>query len=255
MLPALIGGGLSLLGTFLGNQQRTEGQNKEIELQKEFAQNGLRWKIEDAERAGIHPLAALGATGASYSPVGLGGNDTAAGFSAAGDSIARAVDATRTTGEKAGAYQKTVQDLTLQRMGLENELLGSQIAQIRQGGMRPSFPTGTPIDDAIPASLIESKPMERHGWDGSNREPGAIPDVGWAKTATGYTPIRSQDMTQRLEDDAIGTILWHMRNNVAPQFGFADPPFPPGLDRQNFKWNSFANEWQRIERKSTGGGF
>lgn len=29
-------------------------------IQKEFAQNGVRWKVEDARRAGIHPLAALG---------------------------------------------------------------------------------------------------------------------------------------------------------------------------------------------------
>lgn len=142
MLPALIGAGASLLGTFLGNQQREAGQNKEIELQKEFAQHGLRWKIEDAERAGVHPLAALGATGASYSPVGLGQNDTAAGFSAAGDSVARAVDATRTKSERAG-YDATVQRLTLTRMGLENDLLASQIAQINQAGRGPPFPMST----------------------------------------------------------------------------------------------------------------
>jgi len=144
MLPALIGAGASLLGTFFGNQQRAEGQNREIELQKEFAQNGLRWKIEDAERAGIHPLAALGATGASYSPVGLGANDTAAGFSAAGDSFSRAIDATRTSGERATAYDQTVQKLSLTRMGLENELLASQIAQVRQAGHNPPFPSGSP---------------------------------------------------------------------------------------------------------------
>ena len=143
MLPALIGAGASLLGTFLGNQQREAGQNKEIELQKEFAQHGLRWKIEDAERAGIHPLAALGATGASYSPVGLGSNDTAAGFSAAGDTFSRAIDATRTQSERATAYDQTVQRLTLTRMGLENDLLASQIAQVRQAGHNPPFPSGS----------------------------------------------------------------------------------------------------------------
>lgn len=144
VLPALIAAGAALGGTMLANSQREAGQKREIELQKEFAQNGLRWKIEDAERAGVHPLAALGATGASYSPVGLGQNDTAAGFSAAGDNFARAIDATRTQGERASAYEKTVQGLTLTRMGLENELLASQIATVRGAGRSPPFPTSTP---------------------------------------------------------------------------------------------------------------
>lgn len=143
LLGGLASGVMSLFGQSEANRQRTEGQNKEIELQKEFAQNGLRWKIEDAERAGVHPLAALGASGASYSPVGLGQNDTAAGFAAAGDSFHRAIDATATAGERATAYDKQVQGLQLTRMGLENELLMSQIAQINQAGRGPPFPVSS----------------------------------------------------------------------------------------------------------------
>ena len=40
--------------------------------QKEFAQNGIRWKVEDAKAAGIHPLFALGAQGATFSPISVG---------------------------------------------------------------------------------------------------------------------------------------------------------------------------------------
>jgi len=42
--------------------------NQNIQLQKDFAQHGIRWRVEDAKAAGIHPLAAVGAAGASYSP-------------------------------------------------------------------------------------------------------------------------------------------------------------------------------------------
>lgn len=35
--------------------------------QREFAQNGIQWKVEDAKKAGIHPLYALGASTASPS--------------------------------------------------------------------------------------------------------------------------------------------------------------------------------------------
>lgn len=38
-------------------------------LQREFAQNSIQWKIEDAKRAGINPYYALGASGYSASPV------------------------------------------------------------------------------------------------------------------------------------------------------------------------------------------
>lgn len=37
-------------------------------LQREFAQMGIRWKVEDAEAAGLHPLYALGGAGAAYAP-------------------------------------------------------------------------------------------------------------------------------------------------------------------------------------------
>lgn len=41
---------------------------EQLGYQKEFAQKGIRWKTEDAKQAGLHPLAALGTMGASYSP-------------------------------------------------------------------------------------------------------------------------------------------------------------------------------------------
>lgn len=139
--PALAAGA-SLIGGMLGNRQREEGQAKELAAQKEFAQQGLRWRVEDAKAAGIHPVYALGFNGPTYSPVGLGSNDTAASFSDAGQSISRAVDATRTGSERVLAYEEATRGLSLDRMELENQLLRSQIAQIQQQGSRPPFPGG-----------------------------------------------------------------------------------------------------------------
>lgn len=138
-LAPLISGAASVVGGLLGNQQKKEGQEREIELQKEFAQNGLRWKVEDAQRAGVHPLAALGATGAAYSPVGLGDNDTAASFSAAGQDFSRAIDATRTAPEKAGVLGGKMAALSLERASLENDLLRAQILDITRP-RTPPFP-------------------------------------------------------------------------------------------------------------------
>ena len=58
----------SIAGGILGanSAQNVAGMN--YKAQKEFAQNGIRWKVEDAKRAGIHPLYALGASTQGYSP-------------------------------------------------------------------------------------------------------------------------------------------------------------------------------------------
>lgn len=45
---------------------RTAASNEA--LQREFAQMGIRWRVEDAKAAGLHPLYALGGSGAAYAP-------------------------------------------------------------------------------------------------------------------------------------------------------------------------------------------
>lgn len=201
MLPALISAGASLLGGFLGNQQKTEGQNREIELQKEFAQNGLRWKIDDAKAAGIHPLAALGATGAAYSPVGLGDNDTAASFASAGQDFSRAIDATRTAPEQAGAYGKKIEALTLDRMGLENQLLRAQILDIT-APRRPPFP-------------MADSGYEMPGQPGSGLKVAGLP----VKKDTGFSD--AQDVEDRYGDIVqmiygIPTLAADLHNSLPP---------------------------------------
>lgn len=132
ILGAIGGIAGSLLGGLFGNKQAEE----QAELQREFAQNGIRWKVEDAKAAGIHPLYALGAQTTAYSPVSVGAPDFATG----GQNLGSAIDAMRTPAEKADGYEKTVKDLTLQKMGLENEVLASQIRMLNQPGRGPGMP-------------------------------------------------------------------------------------------------------------------
>lgn len=51
-------------------------QEKNIALQREFAQHGVRWRVEDARQAGIHPMYALSGGGAAFAPnpIVMGGN-------------------------------------------------------------------------------------------------------------------------------------------------------------------------------------
>lgn len=74
--------GASLIGSVLGFASAKSGQqlqaniNREnLQNAREFAQNSIQWKVEDAKKAGIHPLAALG-TQSAYAPSSYAGGDS-----------------------------------------------------------------------------------------------------------------------------------------------------------------------------------
>lgn len=139
MVLPLLAAAIPAIGSIVGGLMAESGKRKEMAAQKEFAQHGVRWKVEDARAAGIHPALAMGASTASFQPVGLG-TGIAEGLSGASQDIGRAIDATRTLPEKIDAYTQATQALTLNRMGLENELLASQIRKLNTAGLPPSFP-------------------------------------------------------------------------------------------------------------------
>lgn len=224
MLGSLIAGGASLLGGLLGRDDASDAAAKNARMQKEFAQQGIRWKVADAKAAGIHPLAALGAPTTSFAPVNVGaGSHIAQGLASAGQDISRGIEATRTNSERLDAYTKTIQDLNIQRMGLENDLLSSQIAKIHQAGIPPAMPSTSDrllIEGQGNSPLIKSNAQQRtiSAPEAGSQEPGAITDTGYARTPTGWAPVMSKDVKDRLEEDFLGMLAWNVRNRLAPSF-------------------------------------
>lgn len=133
ILEAIAGVAGGVLDKIFGDDQAKE----QAKLQKQFAQHGIRWKVNDAKKAGIHPLYALGANTVSYQPVSVGTD-----FASMGQNLGRAIDAGRTGVEKGDAFERTAQALTLQKMGLENDLLASQLRTVNQPGHPPTRPGG-----------------------------------------------------------------------------------------------------------------
>lgn len=127
---------------FSGNAQRESSERmaqQNIALQREFAQNGIQWKVADARAAGIHPQFALGANTVSYAPVSLGDSGSEH-FSRAGQDIGRAIAATSTKEGRDSNFQAVANKLALEKGGLENELLRTQISRIKQQ-IGPSVPS------------------------------------------------------------------------------------------------------------------
>ena len=60
---------LDALGSVVSGLFGKSEADKNIKYQKQFAQHGIRWKVEDAKAAGLHPLYALGANTHSFTPV------------------------------------------------------------------------------------------------------------------------------------------------------------------------------------------
>lgn len=220
-LDGALGGAIGAVGSLIGGgvsaSQSKANSRLNYEAQKEFAQNGIRWRVEDAKRAGIHPLYALGANTASFSPVqGYGGDfGVSDAFANFGQGIDRAVQAkmTRQERDREDARQEMQDVFTLARFQADQRyqdaqvrLIDSEIARNRIASMVslkyaariPPMP-GSPTllsgqGDALPVGTKEAP-----YWDNS------IPQMGFSHDASGklIDIIPSDPYAQRTEDKLI----------------------------------------------------
>lgn len=248
MLGSIISAGAGIIGGLLGKKSsdKATAATKEmaaanIAHQKEFAQHGIRWRVDDARAAGIHPIYALGASTPSFAPVSAafsGDTSLPNALASAGQDIGRAVNATRSQGERMTAFTKTAQALTLEKMSLENEVLRSEVAsKVGRLVQQSNPPMPSPADSWLipghPQSgpLVTNKPLERTPGDprAPGQEGGAITDVGHARTAKGLFPVPSENVKQRIEDNFYQETMHFIRNNLLPMLSpaFNAPPHPP----------------------------
>lgn len=197
MLGAILGGIGSIASSILGNKAADKAADKNIKLQKQFAQSGIQWKVNDAKKAGVHPLFALGANTTSFQPVAMGGSVPDLG--AMGQNIGNAIDATQ---DKPTRLAGSLGHLAVQRATLENELLASQVTASKLALSRgnPPFPSN-PAAPGTPAGSVDIKasPLEA-GQDGVVA---AVPNSHqWFKTPEGsFTMVPSQQYKQGIEDN------------------------------------------------------
>lgn len=257
---------LPVVGSFIGaNQDRIQGQKdrdfqsyqakQNRKLQKEFAQMGIRWRVEDAKAAGLHPLAALGASGASYTPVSTGSVSTPsmAEFGhRMGQDISRAVSSGSTGIERQlQGLQVENAKLDLEGKSIDNQIRASQLRKLSLPS--PAVP-GADTDNFIPgqpnAGLVINKPAERvvSAPGRPAQEAGWRPDVSFSRTDTGLVPMIPQGLSESLEDDFIGKLMWRARNQFLPNFSASDSVPPPShmlpKGHKKWEWSVWKQEWQ-----------
>lgn len=234
-------------------------------LQKEFAKNGIQWRVDDARAAGLHPLFALGANTTSYQPQSVGSVSTGADGSAEaamgamGQIVSRAIYATSDEGQRASRMA----ELQIDNQLLQNTLLESQIFGMQQSQFGPPLPSNSNMPNLTGqgnsantaqggnAYVVENPLSRIHSAPGNPaQEVGSISDYGFARTSTGLAVVPSKDVKERIEDQIIPELMWSARNQLSPNISGGrnmapnsrDFPLPKGATEWRF--NALMQEYQ-----------
>lgn len=114
LLPWAIGSATTLFGQSLQNKYNQDSANvswdrnlmmfeRNAALQREFAKNSIKWRVQDAKKSGIHPLAALGITPYNYQPQYIGDTSPGrkeSGFKGMGQSLMRFAESMESEADK-----------------------------------------------------------------------------------------------------------------------------------------------------------
>lgn len=190
MFSGLAAAGVGAVGSLIGGAINAHNARAQMQAQREFAQNGIRWKVADAKAAGIHPLAALGAQTFSYNPIGVGDYGISDAFKSMGQGISRAAEAKQLADERALNARLTeaqIRNVNAQTSAVEAQTAAS-MAAVANSGRPPAMPlvngdesqgdrTGLYVDKSI---IRDGFILDEHG-----RKIGIVP---------------SDDMKSRTED-------------------------------------------------------
>lgn len=151
MLEHIINAGSKIIGGIISDNAQSKNVEKQLAAQREFAQQGVQWKVADAKKAGVHPLYALGAQTHSFAPMSIGASGLGSAVSSMGQDIGRAVAATSPAAARAADAQ--IRLIEAQARNLELQNMGQAVRQVAPSQVGPAFPsvdTGVPLPRARP---------------------------------------------------------------------------------------------------------
>lgn len=147
-----IGAVTDLAGGLVDQYFNQKAADKSYKFQKKVLQNQVQWRVADAVKAGLHPLAALGVNPAS-GPSSMIGSSLGSSISNMGQNISRAAEAYLTPQDKIAA-RSALLNLEQQQANIDltrSQIAGAQKALLTQGATPgvasrlPSPPASLPI--------------------------------------------------------------------------------------------------------------
>lgn len=247
------------------NQQQQFFDRNEA-LQREFAKMGIQWRVEDAKAAGLHPLAAIGAAGAAYSPQSYipseignaysSGPSSSTFLSQMGQDVSRALMAAQSPAERAVTKAVTGHDLTMmmhreENARLQNELLRSQLSKLT--GTGPGVGAGASSGLGIASGALGNYEPDPNkvttaapGRSTVAAGPGA-PYVSFADVGNGLRPMPPQNLKIEDEFGAPQMAIWlaDVSTNPSaykPSPGQVAAKFGPGVD---VVWDAHRWLWRK----------
>lgn len=252
-----------ILGFIGGNQDRNAQKDANYEnaaLQREFAQNGIQWRVDDAKRAGISPLAAMGAQLFNPTPSFMAsGSDRGSSYRDMGQSIDRAVSATMNRDER--AKKERMDEALIRKAEAEAALVEGQASRASQPTNPPmptdpalsvvpgqgdafSLPAGTLLPPPVlNGGTVQEQPFQRTMSEPARpeKEAGIINDFQFVRRGDGRVGVLpSQDSKNRMED--MGWTPWAW--SFATAFNPPKMNVPPAKGMK-WIWNPITMEWKQ----------
>lgn len=259
MFGDILGAIGGLAGSIFGNRSQEKAAKQNIKLQKQFAQEGVQWKVADAEKAGVHPLYALGAQTHSFAPVSTGSDFSNLGN--VGQNLGRAIDAGSTASQRITHAQSRMAEAQITGLELDNDIkraeLNSKLSTITNQVAPPVLPTQSLVIDgqgnAVTDSGIDWRVRKSPPATGPGSvEAGVSPEVSLYHAGTDssgrptYAPNIPQQLSESYESDTLGRWQWNFRNKIVPDI---EDHIPPALERylkpgEEWRYNPMMGVWQ-----------
>lgn len=231
-----LGDALGGLGSIIGSGINAGVQDKinkeNMKMQKEFAQNGIQWRVQDAQKAGIHPAVALGAQTYQATPSSVApdvGSGVAGAFKHFGSAIDSFID-----------DKEEERQLALESAKLDNALKAQELEKAKNAN-NPNFFGGINPSAYIPNSATQ-----------------IFDTAGGNKLIMLSSKIMDYVADKDLKDGAMNNMIYqemdhHIRNLNKQALAKGSDVFyiPASLDEMAFYGTPYAkpvsrSEWQKF---------